>query len=81
MKFSSIRLDIDLGSGTKEVFLKMGSPIEPGNLVSQGYSNFRITAWMTIIQIHTVLMGFAYPCETTYADFAWVYGIPHLNLF
>ncbi len=67
----------------------MGSHIEPGNPVSQGYSNFRKTAWMTIvhllnlvtciIHIHTVLEGFAYPRETRYADFAWVYGTSHLK--
>ena len=55
----------------------MGSPIEPGNLVSHGYSNFRKTTWMTIV--YTVLQGFACHCETRYAYFAWVYGTPHLN--
>ncbi len=31
--------------------LKMGSLIEPGNIVSQGYSNFqkKKTTWMTIV--------------------------------
>ena len=65
----------------------MGFPIEPGNLVSQGYSNFPKTAWMTsvhlprfrIIHIHTVLVGFAYPWKTMYADFVWVYRTPHLK--
>ena len=33
-----------------------------------------------IIHIHTILEGFAYPCETRYADFAWVYGTLHLNV-
>ena len=55
----------------------MGSPIEPGSLVSQGYSILNLMT--CIIHIHTVLEGFAYPCETRYADFAWVCGTPHLN--
>ena len=31
--------------------IKMGSPIEPGNLVSQRYANFRKTVWMTIVHL------------------------------
>ena len=38
---------------------------------------FPKTAW--IIHIHTVLEGFASPCETRYADFVWVYGTAHLK--
>ena len=39
--------------GILEYYVKMGSPIEPGNLVSQGYSNFhkKKTAWMTIVHL------------------------------
>ena len=66
---------------------KMGSAIEPGNLVSQGYSNLKKTVSMTIVHlrrcimhIHTVLEGFAYPCEARYAYFAWVCGTPHLKV-
>ena len=32
-----------------------------------------------IIPIDAVLEGFAYPCETRYADFASVYSTPHLK--
>ena len=32
-----------------------------------------------IVHIHTVLEGFAYPCETGYADFVKFYGTAHLN--
>ncbi len=32
-----------------------------------------------VIRIGTVFEGFAYPCETWYADFAWIYGTPHLK--
>ncbi len=32
-----------------------------------------------IVHIHTVLEGFAYPCETGYADFVRVYGAAHLK--
>ena len=83
----------------------MGSPINPDNIISQGYqyANFQKTEWMTIvhlprfrikhwkfsvilnfgtciIHIDTVLEGFAYPCETRYADFAWVCGTHHLKI-
>ena len=61
----------------------MGSPIDPGNLVSQGYSKGGpILANWSIIHIHTVLEGFEtrYDCETRYVNFAWVYGTLHLNL-
>ncbi len=33
-----------------------------------------------IVHIHTVLEGFAYPCETWYADFVRVYGTTHLEV-
>ncbi len=33
------------------LFLKMGSPTEPGNLVSQGYANFQKTVWMKIVHL------------------------------
>ena len=35
------------------LLFEMGSPIhiEPGNLVSQGYANFRKTVWMTIVHL------------------------------
>ena len=29
--------------------VKMGSPIDPGNLVSQGYANFQKGVWITIV--------------------------------
>ncbi len=32
------------------------------------------------VHIHTVLEGFAYPCETGYADFVRVYGTAHLKI-
>ncbi len=44
--------------------LKMVSPIEPGNLISQGYANFRKKVWMTILFDNTFLQKFAYLCET-----------------
>ncbi len=34
---------------TDRNILRWGSPIEPGNLVFQGYTNIRKTAWMTIV--------------------------------
>ena len=58
-----------------------------------GYSDFRKTAWMTIIhrprfrinvrtcilQIHIISEEFAYPCETRYANIAWDYEATHLK--
>ena len=71
------------------LLFKMGSPIEPGNLISQGYSNFQkkhgwqsytfLGSGSSIIHIHTVLEGFADACETRHADFAWDCGTSHLK--
>ncbi len=33
-----------------------------------------------IVHIHTVLEGFAYPCETGYADFVRFYETVHLKI-
>ncbi len=52
---------------SNNAFVKMGSTIEPGNLVSQGYANFQKNSMddNCIIHFHTVLEGFAYPCDHT----------------
>ncbi len=50
--------------------------------LDSGSENFLcliLTVGTRIVHIHTVLEGFAYPCETGYADFVRVYGTTHLK--
>ena len=59
-------------------YVKMGSPIDPGNLVSLKFlqiSDHCMTEGArkpyflrSIIHIYTVVEGLAYPCETRYAS-------------
>ena len=54
----------------KFIIFKMGSPIDPGNLVSQGYANlWKNSMDDNIINIHTLIQRFANPCETTVCRF------------
>ena len=52
--------------------IKMESPIDPGDLVSQGYANFRKTVWMIIIQIHTALLLFCVHCHSYQLLEMWI---------
>ena len=56
----------------------MGSPIEPGNLVSLGYLNFRKKAWMKIVHISQVetqpidfLLDYIFHIHTVLGGFAY----------
>ena len=63
------------------VAIKMAFFISPTGSFQRGMQTLKncICVMDNIVHIHTVLEGFAYPCETRYADFVRVYGTAHLN--